>query len=64
MLRYPGLLRQSLKFRKIAISQISLYVCDHNSRTKALIKKVNTRVLTNALLYPMYDKYMSVKLLL
>ena len=45
-----GLLRQSLKFREIASShsekccfsspRISLYVWDHNSKTKALIKKV------------------------
>ena len=47
---YPGLLRQSLKFRKIASShwercffsspRISHYVWAHNSITKARIKKV------------------------
>ena len=49
---YSGLLRQSLKFREIASSHSekcyfssprdSLYVWDHNSKMKAVIKKVKT----------------------
>ena len=48
---YPGLLRQSLKFRKIASShknavflspRISLYDWDHNSKKKARIKNLKT----------------------